>query len=82
MYLGNSSWNVKDALLLAAASVGMRGVAAGGSVGAGTLTIVVVGRAVVVGVIIAPVGVGVCCPRWRGMRMGRAVRERSKRINK
>ena len=53
---------MKDALLLAAASVGLRRVAAGGSVGAGPLTTVVVGRAVVVGVVIAPVGVGVCCP--------------------
>ena len=60
--LNSSSWNVKDALLLAAASVGMRRVAAGGSVGAGPLATVVVGRAVVVGVIITPVGVGVCCP--------------------
>ena len=60
-YRHNSSWNVKDALLLAAASVGLRRVAAGGSVGAGPLTTVVVGRAVIVGVIIAPVGVGVCC---------------------
>ena len=40
----------------------MRRVAAGGSVGAGPLATVVVGRAVVVGVIITPVGVGVCCP--------------------
>ena len=46
-------------LLLAAAPVGLRGVAAGGSVTAVSATAVVVGRAIVVRVVVTTVGVGV-----------------------
>ena len=54
-----------DSSLLAAASVGLRGVTAGGSVTAVSATAVVVGRAIVVRVVITTVGVGVYWSTWR-----------------
>ena len=60
-----------DSSLLAAASVGLRGVTAGGSVTAVSATTVVVGGSIVVRVVVTTVGVGVYSLAWRNV--GRAV---------
>ena len=52
--------NQTSSLFLAAASVGLRSVTAGGSVTAVSVAAVVIGRPVVVRVVITTVGVGVC----------------------